>query len=160
MQGVQVLYSVVGAAAYADVAGGRRVTEPGDRRGRRRGVSARATAPPSACCRRWRPRNGPTSGTVWFIDEISDKSAIDKGRLLLIVVWNLVPVYSAMIEDLKAKQVQDHDAYTIQLADDSVHLLHTPHIPDAVWTEIEAKRRQIIDGKIKIVDWDSMQVAH
>ena len=35
---------------------------------------------------------------------IGDKSSIDKGHLLSSVVWNLVPVYSAMVEDLKADQ--------------------------------------------------------
>jgi simple sugar transport system substrate-binding protein len=97
-------------------------------------------------------------GTVWFIDEIGDKSAIDKGHLLSSVVWNLVPVYSAMVEDLKSNKFGTHP-YTIQLADDSVHLLHTPHIPDAVWTEIEARRRDIVDGKLKIVPiWESTKV--
>ena len=49
-----------------------------------------------------------------------------------------MPVYSAMIEDLKANKFGTH-AYTIQLADDSVHMLHTKHIPDAVWAEVEAR---------------------
>ena len=120
--------------------------------------SARATAPPSACCRRWRPRNRPTAAPSGSSTRSATRAPSTKGHLLSSVVWNLVPVYSAMIEDLKANKFGTHP-YTIQLADDSVHLLHTPHIPDAVWTEIEAKRRQIIDGKIKIVPiWDSMQV--
>ena len=38
-------------------------------------------------------------GKVWFIDVIGDKSSIDKGHLLSSVLWNMVPVYSAMVED-------------------------------------------------------------
>jgi simple sugar transport system substrate-binding protein len=83
---------------------------------------------------------------------------MDKGNLLSSVVWNFVPVYSAMIEDLKANKFGTH-AYTIQLADDSVHMLHTKHIPDAVWAEIETQRRQIVDGKLKLVPiWDTAKV--
>ena len=68
-------------------------------------------------------------GKVWFIDEIGDKTSIDKGHLLSSVIWNLVPVYSAMIEDLKADKFGTH-AYAIQLSDDSVRLLHSKYIPD------------------------------
>jgi basic membrane protein A len=65
------------------------------------------------------------------------------------VVWNLVPVYSAMIEDLKANKFGTH-AYPIQLADDSVRLLHSKHIPDPVWAEVDAVRTRIIEGKLKV----------
>jgi len=80
---------------------------------------------------------------------IGDKTPIDKGNLLSSVVWNLVPVYSAMIEDLEANKFGTH-AYPIQLADDSVRLLHSKHIPDKVWAEVDAVRTQIIDGKLKV----------
>ena len=60
-----------------------------------------------------------------------------------------MPVYSAMIEDLKADKFGTN-GYSIELNDNSVHLLHTKHIPDDVWAELEAVREQIIDGKIKV----------
>ncbi|HEX4153230.1 MAG TPA: BMP family protein [Steroidobacteraceae bacterium] len=155
--GVRVLYSIVGAAAYADVAGGRRVTEQAIGAGADV-VFGEGDRSAFGMLQAVETTKSTGGGTVWFIDEIGDKSAIDKGHLLSSVVWNLVPVYSAMIQDLKTNKFGTH-AYTIQLADDSVQLLHTKHIPDAVWTEIEAKRRQIIDGTIKIVPiWDSMKV--
>ena len=69
--------------------------------------------------------------------------------LLSSVIWNLVPVYTAMIEDLKSGKFGTH-AYPIQLRDDSVRLLHSKYIPDPVWAELEGVRRQIIDGKIQI----------
>ena len=155
--GVRVLYSIVGAAAYADVAGGRRVTEQAIGAGADV-VFGEGDRSAFGMLQAVETTKSTSGGTVWFIDEIGDKSAIDKGHLLSSVVWNLVPVYSAMIEDLKANKFGTHP-YTIQLADDSVHLLHTKHIPDAVWNEIEAGRRQIVDGKLKIVpSWDSVKV--
>lgn len=155
--GVRVLYAVIGAAAYSDVAGGRRVTESVIGAGADVvfGQGDRATF---GMLQAVETKKSAAGGTVWFIDEIGDKSSIDKGNLLSSVVWNLVPVYSAMIEDLKANRFGTH-AYTIQLADDSVHLLHTKHIPDGVWSEIETQRKQIVDGKLRIVPiWDAVKV--
>ena len=95
---------------------------------------------------------------MWFIDEIGDKTAIDKGHLLSSVIWNLVPVYSAMIEDLKANKFGTH-AYAIQLSDDSVRLLHSQYIPDNVWSYIETVRTQIIGGRVKVdAIWDALKV--
>lgn len=155
--GVEILYAVIGPAAYADVAGGRRVTESvigagadvvfgqGDRAsfGMLQAVETRKSA---------------AGDTVWFIDQLGDKSSIDKGHLLTAVVWDLVPVYSAMIEDLKAHRFGTH-AYALSLADDSVHLLHTKHIPDAAWHEVVTQRQQIIDGKLRVESvWDAVRV--
>jgi simple sugar transport system substrate-binding protein len=83
---------------------------------------------------------------------------MDKGHLLSAVVWNLIPVYSAMIEDLKAQRFGTH-SYALSLSDDSVHLLRTKYIPDALWQEIATQRQQIIDGKLKIETlWDAAKV--
>jgi hypothetical protein len=47
----------------------------------------------------------------------------------------------------------------LSLADDSVHLLHTKYIPDAIWLEIATQRQQFIDGKLKIETlWDALKV--
>jgi basic membrane protein A len=155
--GVKVLYAVIGPAAYADVAGGRRVTElvigagadvvfgQGDRASFGM-LQAVDTKPSNA------------GGKVWFIDELGDKTSLDKGHLLTSVVWNLVPVYSAMVEDLKAGKFGTHP-YSIQLADDSVRLLHSKYIPDKVWDDIQTVRTQIIGGKVKVdTIWDALTV--
>lgn len=155
--GVRVLYAVIGAAAYSDAAGGRRVTESVIGAGADVvfGQGDRATF---GMLQAVETEKSAAGGTVWFIDEMGDKSSIDKGNLLTSVVWNLVPVYTAMIEDLKANRFGTHP-YTIQLADDSVHLLHTRHIPDNVWTEIQTQRQHIIDGRLKLVPvWDAAKV--
>ncbi len=154
---VKVLYAVIGPAAYADVAGGRRVTESviaagadvvfgqGDRAsfGMLQAVDTKASI---------------TGGKVWFIDQLGDKTSLDKGHLLTSVVWNLVPVYSAMVEDLKVDKFGTHP-YAIQLRDDSVQVLHSKYIPDPVWTLIAAKRAEIIAGKVKVDPvWDAASV--
>jgi basic membrane protein A len=50
---------------------------------------------------------------------------------------------------LKADRFGTHP-YKISLADDSLQLLQTKHIPDAVWAQIMDIRKDLIDGKIKI----------
>jgi basic membrane protein A and related proteins len=154
---IKVLYAVIGPAAYADVAGGRRVTESmigagadvifgqGDRAsfGMMQAVDTR-------------PATG--GGKVWFIDQLGDKSSLDKGHLLTSVVWNLEPVYSAMIEDLNAGTFGTHP-YSIRLADDSVRLLHSRYIPGNVWTDIEAVRTQIVTGQLRVEPvWEASAV--
>jgi simple sugar transport system substrate-binding protein len=145
---LRIIYAVIGPAAYSDAAGGRRVTESvigagadvifgqgdGASFGMLQAVETRKTA---------------SGGKVWFIDVIGDKTPVDKGNLLSSVIWDLVPVYSAMLDDLRANRFGTH-AYGIQLADDSVHLLHSTHIPAPVWSEVLKVRQQIIDGTIKI----------
>jgi simple sugar transport system substrate-binding protein len=150
---VKILYAVIGPAAYADAAGGKRVTEQligagadvifGQGDGASFGmIQAVETAKTPA----------------WFIDVIGDKTSIDKGNLLSSVIWNLVPVYSAMVEDLKADKFGTK-GYSIQLSDDSVQLLHSKHIPDAVWADVSKVRDEIVGGSLKIEPvWEAAAV--
>ena len=145
---LRIVYAVIGPAAYSDAAGGRRVTESVI------GAGADVIFGQGDCAsfgmlQAVETRKSTSGGNVWFIDVIGDKTPVDKGHLLSSVVWNLVPVYSAMIEDLKANKFGTH-SYPIQLVDDSVRLLHSKYIPDKVWSDVEAARKQIIDGKLKI----------
>ncbi len=143
---VNVLYAVIGPAAYSDAAGGNRVTTSviaagadiifGQGNGSSFGMIQAVET------------NKATDGSkVLFIDVIGDKSSIDKGNLLTSVVWDMTPVYTAMIEDLKADTFGTK-SYAIGLEDDSVKLLKTPQIDDAAWAEIMDLRQQIIDGAI------------
>jgi simple sugar transport system substrate-binding protein len=154
---VKILYAVIGPAAYSDAAGGRRVTESVIGAGADVifGQGDGATFGMLQAVETTKATNG---GKVWFIDVIGDKTSIDKGYLLSSVVWNLVPVYSAMVEDLKADTFGTK-GYSIQLADDSVTLLHSKHIPDKVWSDVSAIRQQIVDGKMKIEPvWEADKV--
>jgi basic membrane protein A and related proteins len=144
----KILYAVVGPAAYADAAGGRRVTEAAIGAGADI-VFGQGDGSSFGMLQATETTKTAKGDTVWFIDVIGDKSKIDKGTLLSSVVWNLVPVYSAMVEDLKADRFGTHP-YKISLADDSITLLHSKHIPDAVWSKLSDIRKDIIAGKIKI----------
>jgi len=155
--GVKVLYAVIGPAAYSDVAGGRRVTESMIGAGADV-VFGQGDRASFGMLQAVDTKQSTAGGKVWFIDELGDKSSLDKGHLLSSVVWNLVPVYSDMIEDLKADKFGTHP-YSIQLSDDSVRLLHSKYIPDEVWSDIQAVRAQIIGGKVKVdAVWDAVTV--
>jgi basic membrane protein A len=145
---IKIIYAVIGPAAYSDAAGGRRVTDSVIGAGADVifGQGDGATFGMLQAVETGKSTNG---GKVWFIDVIGDKSKIDKGNLLSSVVWNLVPVYTAMVEDLKADSFGTKH-YEIKLADDSVHLLHTKHIPDDAWNDVMKIRQEIVDGKLKV----------
>jgi simple sugar transport system substrate-binding protein len=155
--GVKVLYAVIGPAAYSDVAGGRRVTESVIAAGADV-VFGQGDRASFGMLQAVETKQSTAGGKVWFIDQVGDKTSIDKGHLLTSVVWNLVPVYSAMIEDLKADRFGTR-VYSIQLSDDSVRVLHSKYIPDNVWSDMETERAQIIGGKVKVVAiWDALTV--
>jgi basic membrane protein A len=145
---LRIVYAVIGPAAYSDAAGGRRVAETVIGAGADV-IFGQGDGASFGMLQAVETRKSTSGGKVWFIDVIGDKTPVDKGNLLSSVVWNLVPVYSAMIEDLKANKFGTHP-YPLQLSDDSVRLLHTKHIPDNVWADLEVVRKQIIDGQVKI----------
>lgn len=145
---VSVLYAVIGPAAYSDAAGGNRVTTSviaagadiifGQGNGSSFGMIQAVET------------NAATDGSdVMFIDVIGDKSSLDTGHLLTSVVWDMTPVYIAMIEDLKAG-TYGTKSYAISLAGDSVKLLKTPQVPDQIWTEIMALREEIVSGSMSM----------
>lgn len=151
---VKIRYAVIGPAAYSDAAGGKRVAAAvigagadiifGQGNGSSFGMLQAVETTPA-----------PDGGKVYFIDVIGDKSPIDKGNLLSSVLWNLTPVYTAMIEDLKQDKFGSHN-YKTSLADGSISLLRTAHIPEAVWQSVNAVRDEIISGKITVpADYDA-----
>ncbi len=153
---INIIYAVIGPAAYGDVAGGRRVTETviaagadiifGQGNGSSFGMIQAVETTAAA-----------DGGKVWFIDVIGDKTSQAASHLLSSVLWNMVPVYSAMVEDLKAGTFGTV-GYKIQLADDSVQLLKTDNIPDDVWTAIMAKRDEILSGMMIDLITDAQEV--
>ncbi len=152
---IGIVYAVIGPAAYADAAGGRRVTESV--------ISAGADVI-------FGQGNGSSFGMIqavettkavngekaWFIDVIGDKSELDKGNLLSSVLWDMVPVFSAMVEDIKADTFGTR-GYQISLADDSVRLLKTPHIPDDIWDDLMQLRGDIIAGTVTVDEINDAQ---
>ena len=145
---VKVRYAVIGPAAYSDAAGGKRVTEQVIAAGADI-IFGQGNGSSFGMLQAVETTKAADGGKVMFIDVIGDKTAIDKGNLLSSVVWNITPVYIAMINDLKADTFGTK-SYSIGLADDSVKLLKTPQIPDNVWAEISKLRDDIIAGTIKV----------
>jgi simple sugar transport system substrate-binding protein len=154
---VNLVYAVIGPAAYADAAGGKRVTEAviaagadivfGQGDGSTFGMLQAVETVPAT-----------DGGKVLFIDVIGDKTEIDKGHLLSSVVWNLVPVYAAMVEDLQSGAFGTKN-YAIQLADDSVQLLRTTHISDEAWSGLMDVRAKIVAGEIEVpAIWEATDV--
>jgi len=143
-----IRYAVIGPAAYSDAAGGKRVTESliaagadiifGQGNGSSFGMLQAVETTPAA-----------DGGKVMFIDVIGDKTPIDKGYLLSSVLWNLTPIYEAMIEDIRADKFGTRN-YGINLADGSVALLKSPQIPDDVWAEVMVVKDQIVSGDLTI----------
>ncbi|WP_237684087.1 putative B6 ABC transporter substrate-binding protein [Pseudaminobacter soli (ex Zhang et al. 2022)] len=145
---VKVIYAVIGPAAYSDAAGGKRVTESVIAAGADI-IFGQGNGSSFGMLQAVETTKAADGGKVLFIDVIGDKSPIDKGFLLSSVVWNIEPVYAAMIADLKADTFGTK-SYAIGLKDDSVKLLKTPQIPDDVWGDVQKIREDIISGKIKV----------
>jgi simple sugar transport system substrate-binding protein len=154
---VKVLYAVIGPAAYSDAAGGRRVTESVIGAGADV-IFGQGDGATFGMLQAVETTKATDGGKVWFIDVIGDKTSIDKGNLLSSVIWNLVPVYSAMVDDLKADTFGTK-GYSIQLNDDSVQLLHSKHIPDATWNDVMKVRDEIVAETLKIEPvWEADKV--
>lgn len=156
---IKIRYAVIGPAAYSDAAGARRVTASvissgadvifGQGDGASFGmIQAVETVKPPA-----------GADKVWFIDVVGDKSSLDKGHLLSSVVWNFAPVFETMVADLKAGDFGTK-AFEFSLGNNSISLLHTKHIPDAVWAKLMQARQDVIDGKIKVQDITDTQKVH
>ncbi len=145
---IKIVYAVIGPAAYGDAAGGRRVTEQVIAAGADI-VFGQGNGSSFGMIQAVETTKAVDGGKAWFIDVIGDKSTIDKGHLLSSVLWNMVPVYTAMVNDLKAGTFGTK-AYTIGLADNSVALLKTKYIPQDIWDGIWGMRQQIIDGSLKV----------
>lgn len=145
---IEIRYSVIGPAAYADAAGARRVTEAVIAAGADV-IFGQGNGSTFGMLQAVETTAAPDGGKVWFIDIIGDKSSLGSDHLLSSVLWNLEPVYTAMVEDLAAGAFGTR-SYQISLADDSLQLLKTSQIPDDVWKTVMQVREQIIAGEIEI----------
>ena len=146
--GVKIIYAVIGPAAYGDAAGGRRVTGSVISAGADV-IFGQGNGSSFGMIQAVETTKATDGGKVWFIDVIGDKSSLDKGHLLSSVLWDMTPVYDAMVNDLKGGTFGTKH-YEIGLSDNSVRLLKTPHIPDNLWSEMMGLRDQIISGGVEV----------
>ncbi len=146
---VKVLYVQIGQAAYADAAGGKRVTANaisggadvvfgmGDGSSFGMMQAVETATPPSG------------ADKVWFIDVIGDKSPTDdKGILLSSVLWDWTPFMTEAIAQVENGTFGTASFY-LDL-DNGMGLLQTAHIPDDVWAEIETAKAGVMDGSIEV----------
>ncbi len=144
---IKIRLAQIGQAAYADAAGGKRVTQSlissgadvvlgfgdGASFGYLQAVETASTP----------------SKPVWFIDVIGDKSKLDKkGVLLSSVLWDMTSAYSAAVKDLNAGMYGTKNYYIN--ASNGISLLKTDHIPAAVWADVKKAKASIVDGSIKV----------
>jgi simple sugar transport system substrate-binding protein len=145
---IPIRYAVIGPAAFADAPGGRRVAEAviasgadivfGQGNGSTMGMLQAITT-----------ARAPDGGRVMLIDVIGDKTKVAQGHLLSSVLWDMTQPFAAMIGDINAGTLGSR-RYTIGLADGSVRLLRTEHIPDDAWKEIEQAKARIVKGELEI----------
>jgi len=145
---IEVRYAVIGPAAYADAAGGKRVTETVIASGADI-IFGQGNGSSFGMLQAVETTAAIDGGKAYFIDVIGDKTSLDKGYLLSSVIWDLTNVYVGMIEDLRQGNYGSRN-YDINLEDGSLRLLKTANIPDEIWQDIEAVRAQVIAGTIEV----------
>lgn len=154
---VTITYAVIGPAAYSDAAGGRRVTESVIAAGADI-VFGQGNGSSFGMLQAVETTDAVDGGEVFYIDVIGDKTPVAGDRLLSSVLWDITPVYSAMIEHLRDGTFGTQ-SYAISLADDSVRLLQTDRIPEDIWAELMAIRDEMLAGDIEVeVVFDAQEV--
>lgn len=142
---IEILSAQIGQAAYADSAGGKRVTRTVIAGGADViiGMGDGASFGMLQAIEQER-------GRVKFIDVIGDKTPVDKKKVLLSsVLWNFEPAFKAALDDIDAGRFGTR-VYTLDLANDGIKLLKTPLIDDADWRAVEQAEQRIIDGQIDV----------
>ena len=147
----KLLYSVIGEAAYADAAGGKRNTQDQIAVGADVifGMGDGASFGMLQACTTKKAKDG---GKAWFIDVIGDKRSIDKADVLLTsVIMDMSVVYEEVIRSyMKGNFGQQHWVGTDNGA---IYLLQlNPAVPEAVKTELKVIEAKIVAGDIKVVD--------
>lgn len=145
---IELRYAIIGPAAYADVAGAKRVTESVIAAGADV-ILGQGNGSSFGMLQAIETNNTPSGEKVWFIDVIGDKTSIDKGHLLSSIIWDMAPVYVRMVEDVRAETF-GQKTYALSLADGSQDLLRSPYISEELWATIEDTRQKIIAGEIKV----------
>ena len=147
---IKIKLAQVGQAAYADAPAAKRTTETVIAEGADVvfGMGDGSSFGMIQACETATPPEG--ADKVWFIDVIGDKTSLDKkGIYLTSVVWDYLPAWEAAYAAMQAGAFGKEIIY-IDLKNNGIGILKTQYIPDAVWTEIEAAKKGIVDGTIKV----------
>ncbi len=146
---IELLYAVIGPAAYSDAAGANRVTTALIAAGADI-IFGQGDGASFGMLEAIETNEATDGGKVFFIDVIGDKSSIDdNNNLLSSVLWDFSGAFIRMIEDINAGTFGESN-YDLGLADGSVDLLQTDLIPDDIWAEVQDLKQQILDGEVVV----------
>ena len=147
---IKILFAQVGQAAYADAAAAKRTAQSiiaggadvvfgcGDGSSFGYIQAVESATPPSG------------ADKVWFVDVIGDKTSLDtKGVLLTSAMFNFAPGFKEAADALNNGTFGQKSVY-LTLENGGLGILQTKFISDAVWTEIQTAKADIISGKITV----------
>jgi len=147
----KLLYSVIGEAAYADAAGGKRNTQDLIAVGADVifGMGDGASFGMLQACATKKARDG---GKVWFIDVIGDKRSIDRADVLLSsVIMDMSVVYEEVIKSYMDQTFgQQH---WVGMDNGAIYLMElNKAVPHPVKEELAGIKADILAKKINVVD--------
>ncbi len=145
----QLIYSVIGEAAYDDAAGAKRVTEQQLAAGADIifGQGDGASFGMIEAIREYNEANAETP--AWFIDVIGDKSADYSDVLLTSVLFDYSGIYEQMIANAGTDQFGQ--VYTMDVANGGVRLLDLPEsVPAEVADAVAEAEAGVIDGSVTV----------
>jgi simple sugar transport system substrate-binding protein len=147
----KLLYSVIGEAAYADAAGGKRNTQDQIAVGADVifGMGDGASFGMLQACAVKKAKDG---GKVWFIDVIGDKRDIDRADVLLSsVIMDLSVVYEEVIQSYMDGTFGKQ--HWVGMDNGAIYLLElNKAVPDRLKVELNRIEQDIVAGDIQVVD--------
>lgn len=141
---IEIKFAQIGPAAYADTAGGKRVTETviADGADIVFGLGDGASFGMIQAVE--------SADGVRFIDFIGDKTANDdSGIILTSVLYDFQPVFKGAVDAVNEGTFGE-TAYDLNLENGGIALLQTDNIDDATWDELEEMKTSIVDGEIDV----------
>lgn len=141
--------AVIGATAFADTAGGKRVTQTVIAAGADVifGMGDGSTLGMIQAVETTPPPDG--ADQLWFIDIHGDKTALDENGVYLTSVYSdFSQVFEQAITDIEAGSF-GADSYELNLSN-GISLLQTDHITAEQWSEVEQTQSEIIDGSVEV----------
>jgi basic membrane protein A and related proteins len=145
----QMLYSVIGEAAYDDAAGAKRVTEQQIAADADVifGMGDGASFGMLQAIEEHNAEEGAEK--VWFIDVIGDKKAEHGDALLTSVLFDYTGIYQQMIDDLKAGTFGK--TYIMDVKNGGVRLLELPEaVAQDAKDAVSQAEQDIVDGNITV----------
>ncbi|MBU05759.1 MAG: hypothetical protein CL877_07390, partial [Dehalococcoidales bacterium] len=154
--GAEVLYSVIGEAAYEDAAGAKRVTEAQLAAGADI-IFGMGDGASFGMVQAIQEHNA-SGGEAWFIDVIGDKSADYSDVLLTSVLWDYTNIYTQMVNNIGGDYGQ---VYTMDVASGDVRLLDLPDwVPADIAQAVDDAKAAILSGDVSVSAVSDSGVMH